>query len=158
MSRFAADSTGIGDLPLSRLLVNKDANYPWLILVPRRKDASEIIDLPEPERAQLMSEIALVASALKQLTRCDKLNIAALGNVVPQLHVHIVARRKGDAAWPGPVWGAVPRPAPMNPRSSIASPGRSRASSAFRTPASLPMGTAGSPAVEFSLKIEYSSL
>lgn len=155
MSRFAADSAGIGDLPLSRLLVNKDANYPWLILVPHRRDASEIIDLPEPE--QLMSEIALVASALKQLTRCDKLNIAALGNVVPQLHVHIVARRKGDAAWPGPVWGrAAPRA--YEPAEFDRLPGRSRASSAFRTPASLPMGTAGSPAVEFSLKIEYSSL
>jgi diadenosine tetraphosphate (Ap4A) HIT family hydrolase len=68
----------------------------------------ELIDLGESERAQLMTEIARVAGALKDVTRCDKLNIAALGNVVPQLHVHIIARRHDDAAWPRPVWGVVP--------------------------------------------------
>jgi diadenosine tetraphosphate (Ap4A) HIT family hydrolase len=103
--QLAADTVPVGDLPLSRLLVSKDATYPWLILVPRRAGASEIIDLPESERTQLMAEIALVSEALKQLTACDKLNVAALGNIVPQLHIHIVARRKDDPAWPGPVWG-----------------------------------------------------
>jgi diadenosine tetraphosphate (Ap4A) HIT family hydrolase len=102
------DTINIGDLPLSRVLVIKDANYPWLLLVPRRLDAIEIIDLNEIEQAQLMTEITRVARALKDITKCDKLNIAALGNVVPQLHVHLIARRKSDAAWPRPVWGVVP--------------------------------------------------
>jgi diadenosine tetraphosphate (Ap4A) HIT family hydrolase len=85
-----------------------DANFPWLILVPRRAGASEIIDLGD-EQALLMNELALVSRALKDETRCDKLNVAAIGNVVPQLHIHLVARRKDDAAWPKPVWGALPR-------------------------------------------------
>jgi diadenosine tetraphosphate (Ap4A) HIT family hydrolase len=102
------DTINIGDLPLSRVLIINDANYPWLLLVPRRPAIVELIDLDEVEQARLMSEIARVAGALKAVTQCDKLNIAALGNVVPQLHVHIVARRQGDAAWPRPVWGHVP--------------------------------------------------
>ncbi|MES2751516.1 MAG: HIT family protein [Pseudomonadota bacterium] len=102
------DTINIGDLPLSRVLVIKDANYPWLLLVPRRPDAIEIIDLGEVEQAQLTTEINRVARALKDVTKPDKLNIAALGNVVPQLHIHIIARRTGDAAWPRPVWGVVP--------------------------------------------------
>lgn len=102
------DTINIGDLPLSRVLVIKDANYPWLLLVPRRPDAVEIIDLNEVEQAQLTTEINRVARALKGVTKPDKLNIAALGNVVPQLHIHIIARRTGDAAWPRPVWGVVP--------------------------------------------------
>lgn len=107
-SQLEKDTISIGDLPLSRVLVIKDANYPWLLLVPRRADAVEITDLDEVEQAQLMTEINRVARALKDLTKPDKLNIAALGNVVPQLHVHIIARRKTDAAWPRPVWGVVP--------------------------------------------------
>jgi diadenosine tetraphosphate (Ap4A) HIT family hydrolase len=102
------DTIDIGDLPLSRVLVIRDANYPWLLLAPRRPDAVEIIDLDEVEQAQLMTEISRAARALKDVTKCDKLNIAALGNVVPQLHVHVIARRTGDAAWPRPVWGVVP--------------------------------------------------
>jgi diadenosine tetraphosphate (Ap4A) HIT family hydrolase len=107
-SQLTKDTIDIGDLPLCRVLVIKDANYPWLLLVPRREDAIEIIDLDEVEQAQLMTEISRVARALKDVTRCDKLNIAALGNVVPQLHVHVIARRTGDVAWPRPVWGAAP--------------------------------------------------
>ncbi|WP_439923413.1 HIT domain-containing protein [Nitrobacter sp. JJSN] len=103
-----ADTVCIGDLPLSRLLLSKDANYPWLILVPRRANAVEIIDLDRDDRAGLMTEIGQVSETLKGTTDCDKLNVAALGNQVPQLHVHVIARRKGDAAWPRPVWGAVP--------------------------------------------------
>jgi diadenosine tetraphosphate (Ap4A) HIT family hydrolase len=95
------------DLALSRVLVMNDANFPWLIVVPRRAGVSEIIDLG-PEQPMLMNELALVSRALKDETRCDKLNVAAIGNVVPQLHIHIVARRKDDAAWPKPVWGAAP--------------------------------------------------
>src|ERR1700710_531995 len=102
------DTIDIGDLPLSRVLVIKDANYPWLLLVPRRVDTVEIVDLNEVEQAQLMTEINRVARALQDVAKPDKLNIAALGNVVPQLHVHIIARRSSDAAWPRPVWGVVP--------------------------------------------------
>jgi diadenosine tetraphosphate (Ap4A) HIT family hydrolase len=102
------DTIDIGDLPLSKVLVIKDANYPWLMLVPRRPEKVEIIDLDEVEQAQLMAEVSRAARALKEITKCDKLNIAALGNMVPQLHVHVIARRTGDAAWPRPVWGVVP--------------------------------------------------
>lgn len=102
------DTVNIGDLPLSRVAMIKDANYPWLLLVPRRPNVSDLIDLSEVEQAQLTTEINRVAVALKAITKPDKLNIAALGNVVPQLHVHIVARRKTDAAWPRPVWGVAP--------------------------------------------------
>lgn len=106
-AQLEKDTINIGDLPLSRVLVIKDANYPWLLLVPRRPNVSEIIDLDEVEQAQLMTEISRVGRALKELTKCDKLNIAALGNMVPQLHVHIIARRSSDAAWPRPVWGVM---------------------------------------------------
>ena len=106
--QLARDTITIGDLPLSRVLIINDANYPWLLLVPRHLGANEIVDLEEVEQAQLMTETTRVARALREITKCDKLNIAALGNVVPQLHVHVIARRKTDAAWPRPVWGVVP--------------------------------------------------
>ena len=102
------DTAHLGDLPLSRVLVMNDANYPWLILVPRKPDITELIDLDEREQTQLMGEVTQVARALRELTACHKLNIAALGNVVPQLHVHIIARFRHDAAWPNPVWGVAP--------------------------------------------------
>lgn len=102
------DTVQVGDLPLCRVLVIRDANYPWLLLVPRRPDTRDLTDLDEVEQAQLMTEINRVAGVLKALTQPDKLNIAALGNVVPQLHIHIIARRTTDAAWPRPVWGVVP--------------------------------------------------
>ena len=107
-AQLKSDTIDIGDLPLSRVLIIKDAHYPWLLLVPRRADIIEIIDLSEVEQAQLMTEVCRVARALKDITKCDKLNIAALGNLVPQLHVHVIARRAGDAAWPRPVWGVMP--------------------------------------------------
>ena len=113
--QLAKDTIDIGDLPLSRVLVIKDANYPWLLLVPRREGAVEIIDLDEVAQAQLMTEITRVSRALKEITKCDKLNVAALGNVVPQLHVHIIARRTSDVAWPRPVWGVAP-PVPHDPQ------------------------------------------
>jgi len=106
--RLEQDTVPVGDLPLSRLLVHNDANYPWLLLVPRRPGACEIIDLDEADRLQLMAEIAMASRALKAVTMCDKLNVAAIGNVVPQLHLHVLARRRDDAAWPKPVWGTVP--------------------------------------------------
>jgi diadenosine tetraphosphate (Ap4A) HIT family hydrolase len=102
------DTANIGDLPLSRVQVINDANYPWLLLVPRRPDVTEVIDLDEVAQAQLMTEIARVSRALREVTQCHKLNVAALGNAVPQLHVHIIARFRNDAAWPKPVWGAAP--------------------------------------------------
>jgi diadenosine tetraphosphate (Ap4A) HIT family hydrolase len=105
--QLQADAVPVGDLSLSRLLAINDADYPWLILVPRRAGTVEIADLGE-EAAALMAEIVLVSRAIVEITRCDKLNVAAIGNVVPQLHVHIVARRKGDPLWPKPIWGAAP--------------------------------------------------
>jgi diadenosine tetraphosphate (Ap4A) HIT family hydrolase len=106
--QLAGDTVPVGDLPLSRVLAMNDANYPWLILVPRRDEMIELIDLAEAEQQQLTREIAQASQALRAITHCDKLNVAAIGNIVPQLHVHVVARRRGDAAWPKPVWGAVP--------------------------------------------------
>ena len=84
----------------------RDGNYPWLILVPRRAGAVEILDLEPSDRARLWAEIETVAEALRAETACDKLNVAALGNVVAQLHVHVIARYTDDIAWPRPVWGA----------------------------------------------------
>jgi diadenosine tetraphosphate (Ap4A) HIT family hydrolase len=102
------DTVPVGDLPLSRVLVINDANFPWVLLAPRRAGAVELIDLETAQQALLIHEIAEVSHALKAVTSCDKLNIAAIGNVVPQLHIHVVARRRDDAAWPRPVWGALP--------------------------------------------------
>jgi diadenosine tetraphosphate (Ap4A) HIT family hydrolase len=106
--QLARDTVVVGDLPLCQIRLINDANYPWLLLIPRRSNVSEVIDLREPDRAQLMREIAHAADALKDGMRCDKINIAALGNVVAQLHVHVIARYRSDPAWPKPVWGASP--------------------------------------------------
>ena len=106
--QLVLDTVPVGDLPLARALLTNDANYPWLILVPRLPGLVELIDLEENAQVQLLGEIAATALALKGITRCDKLNIAALGNQVPQLHVHVIARRHTDAAWPKPVWGVAP--------------------------------------------------
>ncbi len=103
--RLAADTYLIGDLALSRVLLMNDARYDWLILVPRRADLVELTDLTRGERAELMDEIALASEALRR-PDVTKINVGALGNIVRQLHVHIVARREADPAWPGPVWGA----------------------------------------------------
>ena len=105
--QLGADTTPLGDLPLSRVLAINDADYPWLILVPRRAGVTEIADLGDAT-ALLMGEIVQVSRVLKSATGCDKINIGAIGNVVPQLHVHIVARRKDDPLWPKPIWGMAP--------------------------------------------------
>jgi diadenosine tetraphosphate (Ap4A) HIT family hydrolase len=107
--QLATDTVAVKDLALSRVLLNNDANYPWLILVPRRPGKVELIDLDEADRAQLWREIALASRALKAVTRCHKLNVAQLGNQVAQLHIHVIARETTDAAWPNPVWGKAPR-------------------------------------------------
>ena len=112
--RLAADTVPVGDLALARVLLANDANYPWLILVPRRPGLVELIDLEPDEQVQLWGEIAAAGRALKSVTECEKLNIAALGNMVAQLHVHVIARRHSDAAWPKPVWGAA-APSAYNP-------------------------------------------
>jgi diadenosine tetraphosphate (Ap4A) HIT family hydrolase len=98
----------IADLPLSQLRLMDDARFPWLVLVPRIPGATEWIDLDDDRQTALLTEINRAAQALRTLAACDKLNIGALGNIVRQLHVHVVARRVGDAAWPGPVWGSGP--------------------------------------------------
>ena len=106
--KLAEETVPVGDMALSRVLAMNEATYPWLMLVPRRAGVSEIIDLDGADRTLLMAEIARAAHALKTVSRCDKLNIGAIGNMVPQLHVHIVARRRDDPAWPKPVWGVAP--------------------------------------------------
>ncbi len=112
--QLALDTVPVGDLALSRVLLTNDANFPWLILVPRHPGLVELIDLDENAQVQLLGEVATSARVLKSITECEKLNIAALGNQVPQLHVHVIARRHSDAAWPKPVWGVAP-PASYNP-------------------------------------------
>lgn len=103
--RLAADCYEIGDLPLCRVLLMDDARFPWLILVPRRPDLAEFTDLDAAARTILMEEIATTQAALAGITRPDKLNVGALGNMVRQLHIHVIARFVSDEAWPGPVWG-----------------------------------------------------
>lgn len=107
-ARLQADTWVLGDLPLCRLLLSRDANYTWLILVPRREGISEIHELTAEDQLQLARETALLAQRLKGLLGADKMNVAALGNVVPQLHVHVVARYATDVAWPAPIWGKFP--------------------------------------------------
>lgn len=106
--RLAQDTFALADLPLSRVVLMNDRRFPWLILIPRRADAREIHALAPADRHTLIEEIADVAAILARATAAHKMNIGALGNIVPQLHVHIVARFEGDAAWPGPVWGSGP--------------------------------------------------
>lgn len=106
--RLQRDSLFIVDGPLSQLRLMDDARFPWLVLVPRIGGASEWIDLDGAGQRLLLAEINQAGQALRALGPCDKLNIGALGNIVRQLHVHVVARRENDAAWPGPVWGSGP--------------------------------------------------
>ena len=100
------DTVVLVDWPLSRLLLMNDRRFPWVVLVPRVAGASEICDLSPADRAALWREVDAVAAKLKAETRAQKINIGALGNIVRQLHVHVVARNAGDGAWPGPVWGS----------------------------------------------------
>ena len=103
--RLAADTAFIADWPLSRVLLMNDARFPWLILVPRRDGLSELHDLTSADAGVLTVEIRRAGAKLKELTDAAKINTAALGNQVPQLHIHVIARQAGDPAWPGPVWG-----------------------------------------------------
>lgn len=103
----ALDAVGLplGDFPLCRVFLFDDARYPWLMLVPRRAGLREIIDLTADDQALLFAEITRAMTVLQGVTRPDKLNLGALGNVTPQLHIHLVGRFASDPAWPGPVWG-----------------------------------------------------
>ncbi len=106
--RLAADCHLLGHFPLCALLLMDDATYPWFILVPRRPGITEIHQLDGGDRALLMEESCRLGEAVLEEFGGDKLNVAALGNVVPQLHLHHIVRRVGDPAWPGPVWGHRP--------------------------------------------------
>ena len=103
--RLAADTCAVAALPLCEVRLMNDARYPWLILVPRQAGLVEISDLAAAEQTRLWQEVNQAAVALRAVAPCDKLNLGALGNMVRQLHVHLIARCIGDAAWPGPVWG-----------------------------------------------------
>jgi len=103
--QLKADTIHIGDFPLSQLLLMNDSNYPWFILVPRRAGVSEIYHLGEKDRHQLMRESAALAENLADIFAARKMNVANLGNLVSQLHVHVIVRKESDPAWPGPVWG-----------------------------------------------------
>ena len=105
--QLAADTHPLATLALCDLRLMDDANYPWLVLVPRVAAARELIDLGAEQRRQLSDEIDLASRLLRDVFRPFKLNVAALGNLVPQLHVHVIARFEGDPAWPAPVWGRV---------------------------------------------------
>ncbi len=106
--QLAKDCLLLGHFPLSRLLLMNDSNYPWFILVPDRDDVSEIYQLADADQALLLQESSALSACLMQVFNGDKLNVAALGNIVPQLHVHHIVRYKNDSAWPAPVWGKFP--------------------------------------------------
>lgn len=107
-SRLQQDTVPVGDFPLCRLLLMNDVHYPWFILVPRREDVSELFQLDADDQQVLWQETTQLAEMLKDTFAADKMNVATLGNVVSQLHMHVVVRRREDAAWPAPVWGKQP--------------------------------------------------
>lgn len=102
------DTITLAELPLSRLLLSNDKQYPWFILVPRVNDIQDIYQLEWQDQLQFLNESSLLSELLMQVFQGDKMNVAALGNVCPQLHVHHIVRFKTDAAWPAPVWGKLP--------------------------------------------------
>ncbi|MDH1265814.1 HIT domain-containing protein [Pseudomonas sp. GD03944] len=106
--RLQQDTLVVGDFPLCRLLLMNDAQYPWFILVPRREEVSELFQLDAADQRLLWQETTQLAEILKDTFAADKMNVATLGNVVSQLHMHVIVRRRTDAAWPAPVWGKQP--------------------------------------------------
>jgi len=104
--RLQSDTAAVCDLALCTVRLMNVVRYPWLILVPRRRDVREVHRLSADDRRTLIDEIADVSAVLERVSGAHKMNIGALGDLVPQLHVHVIARFEGDAAWPGPVWGA----------------------------------------------------
>ena len=118
--RLAADTHPVGDLALCSVLLMDDARFPWLILVPRRPILSELTDLAPEDAGLAFEEIRIAVGVVQALARPDKVNVAALGNVVSQLHIHVVARFRSDPAWPGPVWGVGERkPYPPHARAAL---------------------------------------
>lgn len=107
-SKLQADTFFIHNLKVSRLLLMNDANYPWLILVPQKPDLIELTDLSFADQTEVLREINLVGKILKENFGAEKLNIGALGNVVSQLHIHVIGRKKNDVTFPKPVWGNAP--------------------------------------------------
>ena len=124
--QLAEETVPVCDLELCRVLLSRDATYPWLVLSPRREDLRDLHDLNEEDGIAALEEIRRCSRALVDLFRPDKINVAALGNQVPQLHIHIIARSTTDPAWPGPVWGKVPA-APYDDAARDALIGRLRA-------------------------------
>ena len=125
-ARLAADTVPVTALALCEVRLLDDRRFPWAVLVPGRPGAVEIVDLDAADRARLIEEIAEVSAAMREAFGPDKLNVGALGNVVPQLHVHVVARFRTDAAWPGPVWGTGREPYDDDARARAADALRSR--------------------------------
>ena len=107
-SRLQQDTLIVGDFALCRLLLMNDTQFPWFILVPRRADVSEIFQLDIADQRLLWQETSELAETLKDTFAADKMNVASLGNMVSQLHMHVIVRRRDDAAWPAPVWGKLP--------------------------------------------------
>jgi diadenosine tetraphosphate (Ap4A) HIT family hydrolase len=119
--RLASDTLPVAELPLCRVLLMNDARFPWLILVPAKPGLAELFDLDAADRARAVEEIATASRALDFVCSPDKINIGALGNIVRQLHIHVVARHAGDPAWPGPVWGfGAPVPYTPDERATVA--------------------------------------
>lgn len=104
--RLRADTFDVTRLNLSRVLLMNDSSYPWLILVPERENIRELYELNDKDRAVLIEEITLASRIIQHLYKTDKINVGALGNLVPQLHIHVIGRFESDRAWPGPAWGA----------------------------------------------------
>src|SRR3954449_11079582 len=118
--QLAADALLVGELPLSSVLLINDARFPWFVLVPRIPNAREITDLAEADAAGLMTELRIAVRVMLDLARPDKVNLGALGNVAPQLHVHVVGRFRSDPAWPGPVWGCgIAKPYPPHAAAAL---------------------------------------
>lgn len=107
-AQLAADTISVGDMPLCRLLLMNDAQYPWCILVPRIAGAKELHRLDDADQLQVLRESVALSRAMEAVFQPHKMNLAALGNMVPQLHLHHIARYRGDPAWPAPVWGRHP--------------------------------------------------
>ncbi len=114
--RLSQDAHVVGDLPLCRVLLMDDTRFPWLVLVPRKPGLVELTDLNPSELPHVMEEVRLAGQTIKTIAGYDKLNIGVLGNIVPQLHIHVVGRRTIDEAWPRPVWGAGGARRPYDPR------------------------------------------
>ena len=119
-SRLAAATLPVGDLALSSVLLQNDSRFPWLVLVPRREGVVELTDLGDADYRTLADEIRLATRVMLDLAKPDKVNVAAIGNIVPQMHVHVVGRFRSDPAWPGPVWGfGTPAPYPHHAAAAL---------------------------------------